>query len=496
MYTAVAPVLALLAATIASPTWAQTQVRPTGTAIQVTPLPELNSSGDDFVTSVSRGGREVFLTSSRAGGRQRLYRVERHGDRWHAPERISGTIADATHVGSASLTVDGNLMLFAAFQHELGGSGRTDLYLARRSGDRWSRVENLGPAVNSSYWDSQPCIAADGTLLVFASDRPGGSGGTDLWMCRREGNRWSTPIELRTLNSDADDMAPVLAADGKTLYFASNRDGNFDIFVSRMGADGRFERPQKLASPINTAADEYFYVPLPDRNAALLSRTTADGDLDVFLVVPNPNPPEPVLMVQGTVRDADTERPLGAVITITDLRTRRKIAELYSDEETVEYYVALPAGRTYSVTASREGYLFYSERFEVGRNITENPITKDIRLTPAEHGRTRLLVFFDFDKAELKEESIPDLERLVDFLKAYPSVRILIEGHTDDVGTDAYNDRLSQRRADAVKEYLVRNGIESRRIETKGWGRRRPLVPGTSEEARAQNRRVEVSVIQ
>ncbi len=475
---------------------AQLQTRPVTPAVQVTALPELNSSADDFVTGVARGGQELFLTSSRAGGRQRLYRVSRSGNRWDSPERLTGEVADATHVGGATLTMDGNLMIFAAFQHDLPGSGRTDLYMARRVGNRWKRVENLGPVVNSSFWDSQPCIAADGTLLIFASDRPGGSGGTDLWMSRREGNRWSAPLPLRSLNTPADEMAPILAADGRTLYFASNRDGSFDIFVSRLGTDGTFGRPEKLPSPINTAADEYFYVPLPDQNAALLSRTTAAGDLDVFLVVPNPTPPDPVLIVQGTVRDAYTEAPLGATITITDLRTRRRIAELYSDEESGHYFVALPAGRSYAITASREGYLFYSERFEVERSISVNPITKDIALTPAERGRTRLLVFFDFDKADLKEESLPDLDRLVEFLQTYPAVRILIEGHTDDVGTDAYNDRLSQRRADAVKQYLVKQGISANRIETKGWGRRRPLVQGTTEEARAQNRRVEVSVIQ
>ncbi|GBD07318.1 Outer membrane porin F [bacterium HR21] len=477
-------------------TWAQIQARPTGSAIQITPVEELNSSGDDFVTGIARGGREVFLTSSRDGGRQRLYRVPREGTQWGFPERIRGTIADATHVGAASSTADGNVLLFAAFQHELGGSGRTDIYRAHRSGKRWRQVENLGEVINSPYWDSQPCISADGTVLIFASDRPGSAGGTDLWISHREGSRWSAPTPLRALNSAADEMAPVLAADGRTLYFASNRDGTFDIFVSRMGPDGSFGRPEKLPSPVNTPADEFYYLPLPDQNAALLSRTTPAGDLDVFLVVPNPNPPEPILMVQGTVRDAYTNDPLGATITITDLRTRRKLAELYSDEETGEYYVALPAGRTYSITASREGYLFYSERFEVPRNAGSSTVTKDIALTPVERGRTRLLVFFDFDKAELKEESLPDLDRLVEFLKAYPSVRISVEGHTDDVGTDAYNDRLSQRRADAVKEYLVKNGIDPHRIETKGWGRRRPLVQGTTEEARAQNRRVEVIVIQ
>jgi outer membrane protein OmpA-like peptidoglycan-associated protein len=475
--------------------WAQIQARPL-TAVRVEPVEELNSSADDFVTAVTRGGTEVYLTSSRDGGRQRLYRVYREGSRWSSPERLRGELADATHVGSASLTIDGNLLFFAAFQHELGGQGRTDLYTARRAGERWKEVRNLGAILNSGYWDSQPCIAPDGTLLIFASDRPGGRGGTDLWISRNEGGRWSAPRPLQELNSPADDMAPVLAPDGRTLYFASNRDGNFDIFVSRMTPTGSFERLQKLPSPVNTPADEYYFVPLHGQDAALLSRTTAAGDLDVFLVVPNPSPPEPVLLVQGTVRDAFSEAPLGATITITDLRTRRRIAELYSDEETGQYYVALPAGRTYSITASREGYLFYSERFEVGRDASPGTITKDIPLTPIERGRTRLLVFFDFDKAELKEESYPDLDRLVDFLRAYPNIRVLIEGHTDDVGTDAYNDRLSQRRADAVKEYLVKQGIEPRRIETKGWGRRRPLVQGTTEEARAQNRRVEVTVIQ
>ncbi len=474
---------------------AQIQPRAVGRTVQVVPVPELNSSADDFVTGFARGGQEAYLTSSRTGNRQRLYRVSYEQGRWSEPERLGGALSDATHAGAATLTIDGNLMVFAAFQHELGGQGRTDLYIAERHGRRWT-VRNIGAGVNSSYWDSQPCLSADGELLIFTSDRPGGSGGTDLWMSRRQGSGWSAPMPLSRLNTAADEMAPVLAPDGRTLYFASNRDGNFDIFVSRMQADGSFGRAEKLAAPVNTSADEFFFVPIPGEDAALLSRATAAGDLDVFRVVPNPEPPEPVLMVRGTVLDARSNAPLGgAVITITDLRTRRKLAELYSDEETGQYYVALPSGRSYSITASREGYLFYSERFDVGRDLRENPLTKDILLTPIEGGRTRLLVFFDFDKAELKEESFPELDRLVELLRAYPNLRVLIEGHTDDVGTDEYNDRLSQRRADAVKQYLVQNGIAAQRIETKGWGRRKPLVRGTTEEARAQNRRVEIQLL-
>ncbi len=487
----------LLGLALSVAVFAQIQTRTLTPKVEIFPF-EYNSAADDFCPAITHNGATLYFTSDRSG-EQRIYVCRSRSGVLQSPDRIR-TLGDAKQMGCPTLTPDGQVMFISAYQHEAGSAGRTDLYQSKRSEGYWSKAVPLGTTVNSSAWDSQASLSSDGRTLYFASDRPGGKGGTDLYRSRWLGDRWSAPEPLAELNTEFDEMTPSIAPDNKTLYFASNRPGGrggFDIYVARLQGD-RFSQPQNIGEPINTDANDISYIALPNSTTAYFAsdRSGGAGGYDIYRAVPNPEMPEPVVTMHGIVRSASTQVPVGADIIITDLKTKQKVAIFRSDDESGEYYVTLTAGRTYAITAYHPDYLFYSEQVEVPSTERGRDLERNIDLAPIENDRaTRLLVFFDFDKSDLKEESLPELDLAAEFLKSHPDIRVRIEGHTDDVGSDEYNLQLSKRRAEAVKKYLLTKGIEERRITTIGYGKSQPKIKDTSPEARAQNRRVEMKII-
>jgi len=467
--------------------------------VTITSLP-FNSGADDFAGVTTGNGRTIYFTSRRDGD-QKIFASERAGGESWSTASLQQEASMGDENGTSAITPDGQLMIFSSLDNPVDGMGRTDLYIAERVNGRWSNVRNLGPEVNSSYWDSHPSLSTDGRTLYFASDRPGGRGKVDIWISRNVNGIWSAPVNAGAeVNTPDDDMAPSIAPDGRTFYFASNRSGGqggFDLYTAKVSGSG-FTGLRAMAAPINSSADEYFYFAQNTSDRAFFSSNRAGGagGIDIYTASPNPYPSDAVVSVSGTVSDALSNAPLGASITITDLKTNQQVARLRSDDIDGGYFVTLQAGRTYSITAQKGGYLFYSDRYDVPAGAPGAEYRKDIKLSPIKGGSIRLLVFFEFAKADLTPESRAELDRLKEFMNDNVDARIALEGHTDDVGTDAANDELSKRRADAVKGYLVESGIGGARIETRGFGKRQPLVPGTSEEARANNRRVEMKIVQ
>jgi len=478
--------------------------------VKVTNL-SINSSGDDFAPVVLRGGDILVFTSTRSGpyggsGDQRVWMSTRTTSGWSEPESANEALSHAEHVGSATLTPDGNYMIFAAYEWDdrgagdgRVGSGRTDLFSAERVGGEWGNIKNLGPIINSSSWDSQPSLSPDGRLLFFASDRPGGTGGVDIYVSRLTASGWSAPENLGDpINTPMDDMAPTFSPDSKSLFFSSTGHGGaggFDLFIAKGGNElGKYWKTiENLGTPINSAADEYFFESIPNSKNGYFS-SNREGNFDIYTAYPNPFPPEALVTVSGHVLDRTSKQPVAASVTVTDLSSGEVVATYRTDDRTGDYYVILTKGRRYSITAEAPDYIFYSDEYSVPPNTSGSDLKRDILLSRTSGGITRLLVFFDFDKAELKNESKPDLERATEFLKDNPSIRVEIAGHTDSVGVDAYNLKLSQQRADAVRQYFIGRGIAKERLEAKGYGETQPIADNTTEEGRARNRRVEMRV--
>lgn len=456
---------------------------------------ENNSTSDDFAPSLTHHGRVLFFSAEK-DGKQQIFRMERTSTGWGSPEEVRGDVNDGEQVGASSLTSDGSTIFFSSTDHDVAGSGRTDVYYSVRNGSKYSPVMNAGPNVNSEYFDGQPSITPDGRMLYFVSDRPGGKGGTDIYTSAFSGGTWSAAKPLDIVNSSANEMSPIIAADGSSLTFASDRpggQGGYDIYTVSLNSGAS---PKNIGTPINTSAHEMFYNSVANSNQAYFTRSIADGTYNNFRVVPNPFPGSPVTMIEGKVIDSESKEPVAAKIDVTDLQTGKNVATLQSDGKTGEYFVTLAPGKQYSITATSPGYMFSSERYDVPPGTQGVTQQHDIALNAIGKGGVRLLIFFDFDKDELKSESYPELERIVEFMRENNDVRVQFDGHTDDQGEEDYNLGLSKRRSSSVVKYLVNAGIDTSRMESNGLGESQPLVKETTEEARAKNRRVEMTIKQ
>ena len=207
--------------------------------------------------------------------------------------------------------------------------------------------------------------------------------------------------------------------------------------------------------------------------------------------------PNPVTYIKGHVKDAFSGEPLAARIEMIDLNTKQLLTSTTSDPQTGSYLACVHTGGNILLNVSHPDYPFYSENFQVEKTYTElSPFLKDISLQPTDVGTVVTLknVFFDFDKTELKPESFVELDRLVSYLQRN-TVRIEIGGHTDDQGSDEYNDRLSENRAKSVYDYLIQKGIPADRLTYKGYGKQKPVADNGTDEGRAANRRTEFKII-
>ncbi|HWF44016.1 MAG TPA: OmpA family protein [Candidatus Kapabacteria bacterium] len=463
---------------------------------------DVNTSSDDFALVPGPAGLYSYLTSDRSGGagRQDLYvaRVPLSAIQANQSGNFNSIreINTSENEGCATFTPDGNTMIFAAAGRS-DGLGSSDLYQADLINGTWQNTRNL-TALNTSSWESQPSLSSDGKTLYFVSNRPGGYGGQDIYVSTRVGDNWTTPQNLGPIvNSAGMEASPFIAADNNTLYFSSNGHpglGGYDVYVTH-NTGGVWSQPEDAGVPINSAADDLFYsAELGTQHAFLASnRSGTLGDLDIFSVEPNPFPPGGVTIVRGFVRDAMTRQPLSADITITNLQSGEEVARFRSADSTGLYLVVLQPGQTYSITAQAEGYLFYSDVYPVTSD-TNVSLRHDIDLNPTLSGKTRLLVFFDFNSSVLKKESFPDLNRAVTLLKNNPNMSVTVAGYTDSIGSAEFNLKLSDARARSVLDYLITHGIPASRVQAIGYGESNPIATNETDEGRAMNRRVEFQV--
>ena len=276
--------------------------------------------------------------------------------------------------------------------------------------------------------------------------------------------------------------------------------GGLDIYVSRKDSSGNWGPALNLGHPINTGADENSLLVSASGEVAYFAsdRPGGFGDLDLYSFELYPEArPEPVSYIRGVVTDRSTRRPVEADVELFDIATGDLATAAYSDPKTGEFLVALPVGREYALNASAEGYLFFSGNYDVPQGAINEPYTLDVPLSPLTAGSTIALrnIFFNTASAELLPASNAELDKLIRLLKANPDLRIELGGHTDDVGSDADNLQLSDRRANAVRDHLIAKGIDAARITAKGYGETKPIASNGTEEGRAQNRRTEVTVL-
>jgi outer membrane protein OmpA-like peptidoglycan-associated protein/tetratricopeptide (TPR) repeat protein len=478
------------------------------------PLPAVvNQFRFHYFPAVTADGRALLYTARKGAADtddENLYLARRRGDGdFEAPKSISPLINSPYNEGAAAISGDGKTLVFTSC-YRPDSRGDCDLYYSRRENGAWTEPVNLGPNVNSTWWDSQPTLSADGRTLYFSSARKAGSlGAEDIYVTTlKDDGTWTAARNLGApINTSGRDMGPFLHASGTTLYYVTDGlvgMGGLDLFRAERQRGGGFAPPQNLGYPLNTYEDESSVYITTDNQTGYYSRkhsASADEPMTIrlyqFDVPKSARSFDQSTVAQGRVFDAVTKKTLAATVQVYDLATEELIESVKSDKDDGEYTVVLTEGHQYAMYAGADDYLIKSLTFDYTDRKTFDPLTLDIYLDPVKAGASIVLnnLFFPTNSFELEKRSKTELDRLKRFMDQYPTIAVEVSGHTDDVGSDAANLTLSENRAKAVYDYLVTSGIKADRLKFKGYGETQPAAPNTSDANRRLNRRIELRIL-
>lgn len=392
---------------------------------------DINTDADEYINQYYVNEDKIIFTKRYKSDcidsylEENVFVTTKHDSTWLMPEFLLGAYMD---VGAANISADGNEIYFSGCGWE-NGAGSCDIYYVRFYGGKWSQPINL-KSVNTSSWESQPCLSRDGKELYFVR-RNKKMGTSDIYVSKRDDDGiWQNANRLLNVNTDGNEMAPFIHYDGKTLYFSSDTHwgmGGYDLFMSQRDVNGEWTKPVNLGYPLNTYGDEINIVVLNDAEKAYMSAFRDDGfgGYDIYKFT-------------------------------LDEKFRPELIEV--KKTSVEDY--------------------YADALEKQGSV----VLKNI--------------YFDFDSAELRYDSEDGVNAVYNYLMLNPYKNILIEGYTDDVGSEEYNLRLSEKRAESVKNALINKGISAERIKTKGCGYSQPLTTNNfDDELKTLSRRVSMSLI-
>ncbi len=501
----------------------------------------VNSQFDEYSPIINADESIMLFTSRRPNSTGGKKAVEDHdfyedifisynqNGVWSSPVNPGKPLNDDLHDATVGISPDGQRVLI--YRNE-------DIYESFLMGEDWARPKNLGkPICMPDSHEPSACYSPDGRAIYFVSNRSGGYGGLDIYVSRMTDpikEKWSTPVNLGPeINTEYDEDGVFIHPDGKTLYFSSNGHktmGGFDLFKSTF-ENGKWGNVENLGYPINGAGDDRFLVLSADGKRGYISsqEESGKGGADIFLLTflgPEKqliNNTEhqllassadpigekiiektveiktiPLTILKGMIFDETSKQPVKANIELIDNEENKILAVFTSNSFSGKYLVSLPAGKNYGIAIKADGYLFHSENFVIPLSSVYQEVVKDIALKKVEIGKKIVLrnIFFDSGKSNLRPESYAELGILRNLLIENPSLKIEISGHTDNVGSDALNQKLSEDRAKAVVDYLIGQGIDPVRLRYAGYGSTRPIASNDTEAGKQANRRTEFEIIE
>lgn len=466
----------------------------------------INSPYDEYFPRLTADQRTIIFTRKKDNRENFFESGQDSTDIWQEAALLKGQVnSDLYNEGAHCISPDGKYLFFTGCNRP-DGMGSCDIYVSRREGDHWGSPYNLGAPVNTRGWEAQPALAADGRTLYFVSNRRGGQGGYDIWKASLTADgQWAEPQNLGpAINTPYDENSPYIHADNRTLYFASNGWpglGDKDIFKSRMDTSGRWEQPVNLGYPINDHHEQSALTVSMNGSQAFFAtrRPDAIGGLDIYAFqLPRASRPDPVAYLKGIIVDAENNHPLQAEVTVTDIATNQVLYNEPADYEDGTFLAPLPFGKTYALHINQPGYLFFSENYPLNDSLKINDAYEiRVPLSRIKVGNSETLsnIFFEIDRYALLPQSKSDLEQLVRFLGLNGQILVEIGGHTDNTGSEAHNQQLSESRAKAVYDYLVQAGIPSQHLRFKGYGQSQPIATNDTAEGRQLNRRTDFKII-
>ncbi len=415
------------------------------------------------------------------------------------------TISSVTPDGRSAIILLGNKYL-------PNGKMMAGVSISSNVGGTWSNpipleiVNDYNFSEKANYF-----LANNRKTLIMSVEREDSRGDRDLYVTfMQSDSTWSEPKNLGDIiNSAGEESAPFLALDDKTLYFSSNGFsgyGGSDIYVTKRLDDSwtNWSEPENLGPEINSTLEDLFFNIPANSEYAYYSRGVSENNADIYRVkLPILRKPEAWVTVRGKIVDNETGKPIAAKVIYERLPEGQETGIAQTNPETGEYEIRLPGGSLYGIRAEAPNKISESQSLDLtgvteDRTIDVRDFTlANIRVAPIEEDVTVVLnnVFFDFDKAVLKRESFPELNRIAEMMKERPDMQIEVSGHTDSMGPEAYNQTLSQRRARAVVTYLAEQGINTGRLKVEYFGESKPIDTNETSEGRSKNRRVEFKIL-
>lgn len=482
--------------------------------LEVKPLPEIvNSEHSEYLPSYIMDGSKMIFTR-RIGQNEDLFLCTLENDSIINVESMEVLNTPANEGGQA-ISPDGQWLIFTSCERE-DSKGGCDLYLSRKREGQWTSPVNLGDKFNTRYWESQPSLSVDGSKVFFSSERPGGSGNKDIWVVKidpKSGKFGRAENLGAKINTRGNESSPFIHPDGKTLYFRSDFHpgmGDFDLYVSRKQADNTWSTPKNLGYPINTELSEgALFVSLDGKKAYYSSDAESDPpNLNIYSFdMPEEHRPIPTTFLKATVIDDESKLPLKSILEIVDLKTNEKLSHI-TDIDGIAL-TALPANSRYAINIQTKGYLFYSKHIDldtvksiddpyiITAELSKLKISKEEITSVEKESKPIVLenVFFATGSSELLPGSEMEINKLDRILKRNSGIKIKIVGHTDNVGSEEDNLKLSEDRAKAVYMALKKRLVAEGRMIYEGKGETMPRDTNETKEGRQNNRRTEFIIV-
>lgn len=483
----------------------------------------VNSNASEYNPMLSPDGKILYF--SRANHPENIGGVNDKEDIWYSELGADGKWSQAKNMGPefnnaqpnfinsiTAPTPDGKTVVMLLGNKYLEkGKMVAGVSISNNVNGKWTKPKPLNIENDYNFNEKANYFLTNSRkALLMSVEREDSRGGRDLYVSfMKPDSSWTEPLNLGDkINTAGEETAPFLASDDQTLYFSSNGFsgyGGSDVYMSKRLDDSytNWSDPKNMGPDINSKGEDLFFHIPSTSDYAYYSKGTEDNT-DIYRAkLPFYNSPQPYVIVKGKLIDAKTGKPVGAKIIYERLSDGKEMGIAQSNPETGEYEIRLPGGELYGVRAEAEGHISVNQNLDLRDFKTDGQVTfKDMSIAPIELAKLEPKVtiplnniFFDFDKFVLRPESFPELNRLAELLEEHPSINIEVSGHTDNVGTDEYNLRLSKNRAEKVTQYLLQKGITKERIKTTSYGESRPVDTNATKEGRQKNRRVEFTIL-